>query len=355
MKIKKVLALVLVMTFVFTFTDISMVSADKSKTITRNIQKSLESSIKVTDVETDNPIEHLQIKDAKDLTIKENKNLKTNTNLIINTKTTNKINSSQAVTVAEAVYNPPVADLRYAILNSSSLSPEGNFTTNTQIAWLWSYSGTDFTYDPDGDAIVSMEVGGIPSDSIIGYVNDSSGNTIGFATQISTPGIYTMTFRCQDETGLWSNTWSQSFYIVSTNNTPSTISFGGISPADQCNYGQGYFYRIQGLQPTYTIFGTARNSSGSPSINYPVTATVKYVNPMDSTNQITEGTATGYTDRDGNFSIIIHHNNPWLGSGDYSYQTSVSIHGYVILYAIMQGGNAITVEPFYYLCNYYPL
>ncbi len=104
---------------------------------------------------------------------------------------------------SETQNNPPVADLKYAILNPDSLI-DGNVTTETQIGWLWSYDGQDFTYDPDGDAIVKKNVGGIPNDSIIGTFNDGSG----FVTQFTTAAQYVMTFQVEDARGALSNVFS---------------------------------------------------------------------------------------------------------------------------------------------------
>lgn len=95
---------------------------------------------------------------------------------------------------------PPVAGLQYLIMNPDSLI-NGQITTNTQIAWLWSYNGQNFTYDPDGDAITNINIGGIPANSIIGSI---TGN-IGYATQFSVSGQYVMTFQVQDARGALSN------------------------------------------------------------------------------------------------------------------------------------------------------
>lgn len=95
---------------------------------------------------------------------------------------------------------PPVAGLVYVVLNPETLV-NGQISTATQIAWLWSYNGENYTYDPDGDAITNISIGGIPSDSIIGSM---SGN-IGFATQFSTPGQYQMTYQVTDARGAKSN------------------------------------------------------------------------------------------------------------------------------------------------------
>lgn len=53
----------------------------------------------------------------------------------------------QQDTVAMDANQPPVAELQVSILNPESMIG-GKFTTQTQIAWLWSYNGQDFTYDP---------------------------------------------------------------------------------------------------------------------------------------------------------------------------------------------------------------
>lgn len=110
--------------------------------------------------------------------------------------------------VAAATNQPPVAELQAVVLNPETMI-NGKFTTKTQIAWLWSYNGQDFTYDPDGDAIVDMRIGGISSSDIIGTL---TGN-IGFATQFNTAAQYVLTFQVQDSQGAWSNIAQYAFSI----------------------------------------------------------------------------------------------------------------------------------------------
>ncbi len=99
------------------------------------------------------------------------------------------------------INTPPVANLAYIVLNPETLK-NGAFTTDTMIAWLWSYNGVNYTYDPDGDAITNINLGGIPSSSIVGYLE---GN-IGFVTLFSTSAQYIMTYQVQDARGALSNT-----------------------------------------------------------------------------------------------------------------------------------------------------
>jgi len=94
---------------------------------------------------------------------------------------------------------PPIPGLEYVILNPDSII-NGNLTTNTQIAWLWSYNGENFTYDPDGDVITQITVTGISQQDIVGYLYGG----IGFVTQFSIPGQYYMTYKCADSEGAWS-------------------------------------------------------------------------------------------------------------------------------------------------------
>lgn len=96
------------------------------------------------------------------------------------------IKVSEAVDVAMPLSDnhPPIAGLKYLILNSDSLL-DGQITTQTQIAWLWSYNGEDFSYDPDGDEI-SHNLDGISSSDIVGFLSGD----IGFVTQFSTPAQY---------------------------------------------------------------------------------------------------------------------------------------------------------------------
>lgn len=103
---------------------------------------------------------------------------------------------------------PPVAELRTSILNPESMV-NGKFTTETQIAWLWSYNGQNFTYDPDGDAITDIKIGGIANADILGTLQ---GN-IGFVTQCKTAGQYQLSFQVQDARGALSNIAKYGFTI----------------------------------------------------------------------------------------------------------------------------------------------
>lgn len=114
---------------------------------------------------------------------------------------------SKSVSV-RAANQAPVADLRVTVLNPDSMV-NGNFTTETQIAWLWSYNGEDFTYDPDGDAITNRSIGGISNSDLVGTL---TGN-IGFVTQFQTAAQYQLTFQVQDEKGAWSNVAKYTFSI----------------------------------------------------------------------------------------------------------------------------------------------
>ena len=109
----------------------------------------------------------------------------------------------------------PIAQLRYTILNPASLK-NGQITTDTQIGWLWSYNGQDYTYDPNGYKITNVNIDGTPgvSDSIIGTL---TGN-IGFATQFKTPGQYILKFKCMNDHNVWSDEWSITISVEPTDN-----------------------------------------------------------------------------------------------------------------------------------------
>jgi len=94
------------------------------------------------------------------------------------------------------ITRPPIAGLQYLIMNPESLL-NGQITTAAQIAWLWSYDGQDFTYDPDGDTIINKSLGGINASDILGYLDGG----IGFVTQFSTPAQYEMTYQVEDSRG----------------------------------------------------------------------------------------------------------------------------------------------------------
>lgn len=110
-----------------------------------------------------------------------------------------------------ATNQPPIADLRYIIMNPDSLI-NGKISTSTQIAWVWSYNGTDYTYDPDGDEIVSRNVGGISQSDIVGMLVGD----IGFVTQFSVAGEYVMTFQVTDAKGAKSNLYSIAITVEDT-------------------------------------------------------------------------------------------------------------------------------------------
>ena len=114
---------------------------------------------------------------------------------------------SQDITIMDD-NQAPVADLRVTVLNPDSMV-NGNFTTETQIAWLWSYNGENFTYDPDGDTITNMSIGGISNSDLVGTL---TGN-IGFVTQFQTAAQYQLTFQVQDSRGAWSNVAKYTFSI----------------------------------------------------------------------------------------------------------------------------------------------
>ncbi|WP_238916499.1 hypothetical protein [Clostridium sp. YIM B02555] len=137
----------------------------------------------------------------------------------INFKTSNSIASvssiETATTTSSAVDVKPIANLKYAILNPASLK-NGQITTDTQIAWLWSYNGQNYTYDPNGYKITNVNIDGTPgvSDSIIGTL---TGN-IGFATQFKTPGQYILKFKCMNDHNVWSDEWSIAISVEPTDN-----------------------------------------------------------------------------------------------------------------------------------------
>jgi hypothetical protein len=119
------------------------------------------------------------------------------------------VNDSKVLSNIQSQENqPPVAGLRMVVLNPASMI-NGKLTTKTQVAWLWSYNGENYSYDPDGDQIVDMQVGGISNNDIIGSI---SGN-IGFATQFKTAAQYQLTFKVQDSRGAWSNTAKYVFNV----------------------------------------------------------------------------------------------------------------------------------------------
>ena len=154
---------------------------------------------------------------APDVSIPENAHF-------TDTGITESIAEPQPMALVDDVNTPPVAALQVVILNPESMV-NGNFTTETQLAWLWAYNGESFTYDPDGDDIVDMRIGGIFSDDIIGTLNGG----IGFATQFNTAAQYILTFQVQDSRGAWSNVAQYAFQIEPADGNTRPVCEIGIS------------------------------------------------------------------------------------------------------------------------------
>ena len=87
----------------------------------------------------------------------------------------------------------------------------GSFTTDTIVYWLWSNGSTDYTYDPDGDAIVGRYLGGI-NEYVLGNV--AMGDTIvGFATQFTVAAQHELIYYVEDEHGAFSDVLRYSFVV----------------------------------------------------------------------------------------------------------------------------------------------
>ncbi|WP_166432549.1 carboxypeptidase-like regulatory domain-containing protein [Lacrimispora amygdalina] len=171
----------------------------------------------------------------------------------------------------------PIAELKMVVLNPESMI-NGKLTTQTQIAWLWSYNGQNFTYDPDGDSIADMQVGGISNTDIIGTV---TGN-IGFATQFKTAAQYQLTFQVQDSKGAWSNIAKYVFSIEPAD--------GNTRPIGKINYSTNKLIPNQLLMISWD--GSSDSDSGDQiaSIGGMVvkdgvtTSLVDYVKQLNQTN-----------------------------------------------------------------------
>lgn len=79
----------------------------------------------------------------------------------------------------------PESDITPYIVNPESLK-DGMITTDTQIAWLWTFS------DEDGDSFQDFQIGGFPDAYYLGYYSN------GFVTQFTNPGDYTVLYRAMD-------------------------------------------------------------------------------------------------------------------------------------------------------------
>jgi|GEM_PF-705899 len=118
-------------------------------------------------------------------------------------KTSNKISDNDRIELNAA----PVAGLQPVILNEGTLK-NGQITTDTQIAWLWSFS------DEDGDTLLNRYLGGFPSAYYLGNLN----NNIGFVTQFSNPGHYTVLYQVLDTAGELSAVVGYEFDVVPVEN-----------------------------------------------------------------------------------------------------------------------------------------
>lgn len=116
-----------------------------------------------------------------------------------------------------------MAGLEYYVLNPESLK-NGQITTDTQIAWLWSYNGKNYSYDPDGDPITGYYFAGIPKGYVLGMLKDNSGTPFGFVTQCSDARHYDLQFQVADGKGAFSNVVVYSFDVV---NVEDYTSFTG--------------------------------------------------------------------------------------------------------------------------------
>jgi hypothetical protein len=162
-------------------------------------------------------IDELKKIDVNDLELNNSNEIKTTTTADKSANSIEKASNSKklmsTLNSEEASTNkPPVANLAYAVLNPDS-EINGKITTNTQIAWLMSYNGTNYTYDPDGDSITNITIAGIPQDSIVQTIVDSNKNIIGFVTQFKTAAQYTMLFQVQDSKGAFSNVYNATLSI----------------------------------------------------------------------------------------------------------------------------------------------
>lgn len=100
-------------------------------------------------------------------------------------KEENKADSIILHTENIAVMTIPKSNITPYIVNPESLK-DGMITTDTQIAWLWTFS------DEDGDSFQDFQIGGFPKAYYLGYYSN------GFVTQFTNPGDYTVLYRAMD-------------------------------------------------------------------------------------------------------------------------------------------------------------
>lgn len=100
-------------------------------------------------------------------------------------KEENKADSIIFHTEDVEVMTNPKSDITPYVVNPESLK-NGMITTDTQIAWLWTFS------DEDGDSFQDFQVGGFPKAYYLTYYSN------GFVTQFTNPGEYTVLYRAMD-------------------------------------------------------------------------------------------------------------------------------------------------------------
>lgn len=149
-----------------------------------------------------------------------------------------------------SVNQAPIADIQSLILNEESLI-NGQISTETQIAWLWSYDGYDFCYDPDGDPIEHY-VDGNAAPYILGMLSGD----IGFVTQFTVPGTYILYYYCVDSIGAYSNV--QGFQIVVV--APGPEMFMGL-PVENLQYTP--YYTINSSSSFYNALSTFKYATGT--------------------------------------------------------------------------------------------
>lgn len=148
---------------------------------------------------------------SQDIYISENLNLKSITDL--------KKSAKNEMSLTDDVNHAPVAGLQYAVLNPDSLV-NGEFTTETQLAFFWKWDNTLYTYDIDEGDTITAYIGGVPLENCYS-LGGADEDYEGFAVLNLTPGDYELFFYVVDNHGAKSNVTSLAFSIVDVTEQPS--------------------------------------------------------------------------------------------------------------------------------------
>ncbi|MFT8317501.1 MAG: hypothetical protein ABF651_04395 [Sporolactobacillus sp.] len=120
----------------------------------------------------------------------------------LNNKSIKKKVSTSAQDESQSV---PIAGLGIGTDNPDS-EINGNFTTNSNIDFFLSYDGTNYSYDPSGEALTQFSAYIFPDEPDYSYlpIVDENNNVIGFPIKFNHSGEFVLPFEVENSSGVWS-------------------------------------------------------------------------------------------------------------------------------------------------------